>query len=126
MARSPAVASPGAIATKKQPVKPKPVTTLQQAAAQKTAALSPSGGGSEDEGAPEDLAERLNWEEKHKYIKGISPSYSQSDLITSARIGRKMTNAYLLSQQQKKPLAKAHTPTSTKATYAPTQKRSSP
>ena len=76
MARSPAVASPGAIATKKQPVKPKPVAALQ-ASAQKTAALSPSGGGSEDEGAPEDLAERLNWEEKHKYVKGTSHTYSQ-------------------------------------------------
>ena len=67
MARSPAVASPGALPTKKAPVKSRPIAALQ-ASAQASTASSPRD--SEDEGAPEDLAERLNWEEKHKYVKG--------------------------------------------------------
>ncbi|KIW01693.1 uncharacterized protein PV09_06874 [Verruconis gallopava] len=66
MARSPAVASPGARPSKLPAAKAKPIAAVQ-ALDLKSAASSPRG--SDDEAAPEDLAERLNWEEKHKYVK---------------------------------------------------------
>jgi cyclin-dependent kinase 7 len=77
MARSPAVASPGALPTR-VPAKSKPIAALQT---KSSAASSPRD--SEDEDAPEDLAERLNWEEKHKYVKGSSTTLFDEPMITS-------------------------------------------
>jgi cyclin-dependent kinase 7 len=45
-----------------------------QASAAKSAASSPLESG--DDVPPVDLAERLNWEEKRKYIKGLTNTYT--------------------------------------------------